>query len=79
MHVAMGLTMGMYLFALIMIVLNLAAFGPSLAFSRRADGDHAGVTAHPSAESEATLRQQAIPGRSFSAGLIAGSATVAAD
>jgi hypothetical protein len=28
MHVAIGLTMGMYLFALIMIVLNLAAFGP---------------------------------------------------
>jgi len=28
MHVAIGLTMGMYLFALIMIILNLAAFGP---------------------------------------------------
>jgi hypothetical protein len=28
MHVAIGLTMGLYLFALIMIVLNLAAFGP---------------------------------------------------
>jgi HTTM domain len=28
MHVAIGLTMGMYLFALVMIVLNLAAFGP---------------------------------------------------
>jgi len=27
-HVAIGLTMGMYLFALIMIVLNVAAFGP---------------------------------------------------
>ncbi|MDQ2659664.1 MAG: hypothetical protein M3Y03_04515, partial [Verrucomicrobiota bacterium] len=27
MHLAIGLTMGMYLFALIMIVLNLAAFG----------------------------------------------------
>jgi hypothetical protein len=27
MHVAIGLTMGMYLFALVMIVLNLAAFG----------------------------------------------------
>jgi hypothetical protein len=27
MHVAIGLTMGLYLFALIMIVLNLAAFG----------------------------------------------------
>jgi hypothetical protein len=30
MHVAIGLTMGMYLFALIMIILNLAAFGPDL-------------------------------------------------
>ena len=30
MHIAIGLTMGMYLFALIMIVLNLAAFGPGL-------------------------------------------------
>jgi len=29
MHIAIGLTMGMYLFALIMIVLNLAAFGPN--------------------------------------------------
>ena len=27
MHAAIGLTMGMYLFALVMIVLNLAAFG----------------------------------------------------
>ncbi|MEY2439523.1 MAG: hypothetical protein QOI34_908 [Verrucomicrobiota bacterium] len=32
MHLMIGLTMGMYLFALIMIVLNLAAFGPKLAF-----------------------------------------------
>jgi hypothetical protein len=31
MHVAIGLTMGMYLFALVMIVLNLAAFGPDFA------------------------------------------------
>lgn len=30
MHIAVGLTMGMYLFSLIMIVLNLAAFGPGL-------------------------------------------------
>src|SRR5438874_9939472 len=29
MHVAIGITMGMYLFALIMIVLNAAAFGPN--------------------------------------------------
>jgi len=30
MHIAVGLTMGMYLFSLIMIVLNLAAFGPGV-------------------------------------------------
>ena len=30
MHLSIGLTMGLYLFALIMIVLNLAAFGPGL-------------------------------------------------
>ena len=30
MHASIGLTMGLYLFALIMIVLNLAAFGPDL-------------------------------------------------
>ncbi len=30
MHVAIGLTMGLYLFASIMIVLNVAAFGPGL-------------------------------------------------
>ena len=34
MHVAIGLTMGMYLFALVMIVLNLAAFGPRWEFAR---------------------------------------------
>jgi hypothetical protein len=34
MHVAIGLTMGMYLFALIMIVLNLAAFGPDFRWRR---------------------------------------------
>jgi hypothetical protein len=32
MHVAIGLTMGMYLFAFIMIVLNVAAFGPEFSF-----------------------------------------------
>lgn len=32
MHMMIGLTMGMYLFALVMIVLNLAAFGPDFAF-----------------------------------------------
>jgi hypothetical protein len=30
MHVAIGLTMGLYLFSIIMIVLNIAAFGPGL-------------------------------------------------
>jgi hypothetical protein len=30
MHVGIGLTMGMYLFALVMIILNVAAFGPGL-------------------------------------------------
>src|SRR5206468_10845417 len=36
MHVAIGLTMGLYLFALVMIVLNLAAFGvdPGVSFLR---------------------------------------------
>jgi len=32
MHVAIGLTMGMYLFAFVMIVLNVAAFGPEFSF-----------------------------------------------
>ena len=35
MHVAIGIAMGMYLFALVMIVLNLAAFGPGVLHSRR--------------------------------------------
>jgi Vitamin K-dependent gamma-carboxylase len=30
MHVAIGVTMGMYLFSLVMIILNVAAFGPGL-------------------------------------------------
>jgi hypothetical protein len=34
MHVAIGLTMGMYLFSLVMIVLNVAAFGPRWEFAR---------------------------------------------
>ena len=33
MHVGIGLMMGMYLFACIMIVLNVAAFGPGFAFN----------------------------------------------
>jgi uncharacterized membrane protein YphA (DoxX/SURF4 family) len=36
MHIGVGLTMGMYLFSLIMIVLNLAAFGPGLISWRKA-------------------------------------------
>jgi hypothetical protein len=35
MHAGIGLTMGMYLFALIMIVLNVAAFGPGLIHAER--------------------------------------------
>jgi hypothetical protein len=34
MHVAIGIAMGLYLFALIMIILNLAAFGPQLGARR---------------------------------------------
>lgn len=34
MHISIGITMGLYLFALIMIVLNLSAFGPGL-FSKQ--------------------------------------------
>jgi hypothetical protein len=30
MHIVIGLAMGMYLFSLVMIVLNVAAFGPAL-------------------------------------------------
>jgi uncharacterized membrane protein YphA (DoxX/SURF4 family) len=36
MHVGIGLMMGMYLFASVMIVLNLATFGPGFAFNRSA-------------------------------------------
>lgn len=35
MHVAIGFTMGLYLFGLIMIILNLAAFGPDLPYPLR--------------------------------------------
>src|SRR5207302_6515232 len=34
MHVAIGLTMGMYLFASVMIILNVAAFAPGLVWAR---------------------------------------------
>jgi hypothetical protein len=42
MHVAIGLTMGLYLFALVMIVLNLAAFGvdSGVPFPRRRQSVH---------------------------------------
>jgi Vitamin K-dependent gamma-carboxylase len=35
MHVGVGITMGMYLFAWVMIVLNLAAFGPGILWHQR--------------------------------------------
>ena len=40
MHVGVGITMGMYLFASIMIVLNLAAFGPGILWHQRQPADH---------------------------------------
>ena len=39
MHVAIGMAMGMYLFALIMIVLNLAAFGTGILWPQRKNTD----------------------------------------
>ena len=36
MHIAIGLAMGLYLFALVMIVLNLAAFAPKILFEKDA-------------------------------------------
>jgi hypothetical protein len=39
MHVGIGLTMGMYLFASIMVVLNLAAFGPGILWQQRQPSD----------------------------------------
>jgi uncharacterized membrane protein YphA (DoxX/SURF4 family) len=44
MHIVIGLTMGMYLFSLVMIVLNMAAFGPGL-FRR----DEKSITLQPEA------------------------------
>lgn len=35
MHVAIGMTMGMHLFALVMVILNVAAFGPGLVWAQR--------------------------------------------
>ena len=40
MHVGIGLAMGMYLFALIMIVLNLAAFGPEILWHKNVSAEH---------------------------------------
>jgi hypothetical protein len=39
MHIAIGLTMGMYLFASVMIVLNVAAFGPRLVWAHPETSD----------------------------------------
>ena len=39
MHIGVGVTMGMYLFASIMIVLNLAAFGPGILWHQREAAD----------------------------------------
>jgi hypothetical protein len=39
MHVGIGITMGMYLFASVMIVLNLAAFGPGILWHQGAAAD----------------------------------------
>lgn len=40
MHLAIGLTMGLYLFSLVMIVLNLAAFGSQLSWPRGNNASH---------------------------------------
>jgi len=51
MHVGVGITMGMYLFASIMIVLNLAAFGPGILWYQRqpaADGSSPAESLAPS-------------------------------
>jgi hypothetical protein len=57
MHAAIAATMGMYLFALIMIVLNLAAFGPdwmrtghAAAQNTACDGDAGGLVSTTSGE-----------------------------
>lgn len=46
MHATIGLAMGMYLFALVMIVLNVAAFGPGFVWTIRDDVD---LTEHSAA------------------------------
>src|SRR5207302_2051469 len=39
MHLVIGAAMGMYLFALVMIVLNVAAFGPGFVWRQRDNAD----------------------------------------
>lgn len=52
MHLTIGAVMGMYLFSLVMIVLNVAAFGPGLIFARNrpAQSDSTERVANPAAE-----------------------------
>jgi hypothetical protein len=49
MHAAIGLAMGMYLFALVMIVLNVAAFGIGMSKRRPlpSEGQHTGISGRP--------------------------------
>jgi hypothetical protein len=51
MHIAIGVAMGMYLFASIMIVLNLAAFGPGILWQQRQAADDGPSTAESLAPS----------------------------
>jgi hypothetical protein len=51
MHVGVGITMGMYLFASIMIVLNLAAFGPGILWHQRQPADDGSAPAESLAPS----------------------------
>src|SRR6058998_1715758 len=56
MHAAIGLAMGMYLFALVMIVLNLAAFGIGMSKQRP-------FTAEVTADGESTEQHTGVSGR----------------
>ena len=47
MHLAIGLAMGLYVFALVMITLNLAAFGPDFTLSGKVTNDGRPVRAPP--------------------------------
>jgi hypothetical protein len=48
MHAAIGLAMGMYLFALVMIVLNVAAFGIGMSKRRPLPSEgHTGISGRP--------------------------------